>query len=324
MDVAGLERDHSSLAGHSIPRRRRDFAAERRDLDEELRAEPGFVPLLIASSDNFAMSGDADRAIRDAQAALDAGATDAVVYGNLALGEAMRRDYGAAIADIDAALAKSQRTVDVTESLVAPDVQQFTSGFKLWVRHTDYLLAFRYEKAALMAMSGDSRCAAAFAEADKADRDYPFSRTAYLAALNWTWLILRGQAIGDARQVSGTDGPRSQPAIHDYGAYAAAGELWRRVAATRGDYGIYAAAAYLKFDDAYKAEPREPHTARSPTGSPRRRNRKSQTLPNRISPLGEARDLEVPGPESARTRTGNSGDKIAPDGARRWRNSRPR
>ena len=284
----------------------RDFAAERRDLDEELRAEPGFVPLLIASSDNFAMSGDADHAIRDAQAALDAGATDAVVYGNLALGEAMRRDYAAAIAHIDAALAKSQRTVDVTESLVAPDVQQFTSGFKLWVRHTDYLLALRYEKAALMGMSGDSRCAAAFAEADKADRDYPFSRTAYLATLNWTWLILRGQALGDARQASRTDGPRSQPAIHDYGAYAAAGELWRRVAATRGDYGIYAAAAYLKFDDAYKAEPREPYREIA-NWVAERAKREIASAAEPESPLGEARDLEVQARERANGQ--NSGDE---------------
>jgi hypothetical protein len=285
----------------------RDFAAERTDLDAEMRAEPGFVPLLIASSDNYDMSGNAEAAIRDAQEALKAGATDAVIYGNLALAEAMRRDYRAAIGHIGEALSKSQRTIDVTESLVAPDVQEFTSGFKLWVRHTDYLLALRYLKAALLAMQGDMAFVTALDEADAADRDTPFSRTAYLAALNWEWLVLRGQALGDQRTRQANDLP-----IRDYGADLVEALLWRRVTATRGDYNAYAERAFSRFAEAYRAAPRPAYrelaawsSGQASTPTPR--------IAMPASPLAEAQNLEVLARESANgPNSGSDAHRMAP------------
>ena len=271
-----------------------DFPEQRRNLDKALRIEPGLVPLLISSSDNFVAIGDADGAVRDARKALDAGATDALVYGNLILGEAMQRNFSGAIADIGQALTKSQRMIDSTESLGAPDVQEFTSGFKLSVRDTDFLLALRYEKAALFAMSGDHRFADALDEADRADRDRPFSRAAYLAALNWEWLILRGQAIRDAREAEGRDtpAPAAKLPIRDYGAYAIEGALWARIAATRGNFADRAAGAFAKFRETYKAAPREDY--RGLAAWVEQEAGKSVERPDEPkSPLDMARDLEV-------------------------------
>ena len=162
-----------------------DFGSERSDLDRALRMEPDAVPLLLSSSNNFVMLGDGEGAVCDARKALASGTTDATIYGNLILGEAMLRDYPGAIAHIEEALKRSQHTIADTEIFLAPEVANFTQGFQLEVRDSDFLLALRYLKAVLLAMSGDSRFSVALDEADQADPDRPFSRTAYLTALNW-------------------------------------------------------------------------------------------------------------------------------------------
>ena len=267
----------------------RDFAAERADLDAELRAEPDFVPSLIASSDNFNMVGDFQHAIRDAKAALAAGSRDAVVYANLALAEAIGRDYQAAMGDIDNAL-HGQRTIDVTESLVASDLQGFTSGFKLWIRDSDFLVALGYVKAALSAMSGGADFAATLTAADAADRDQPLSRSAYLVALNWEWLILRGQALADERASKGaTPGATT---VRDYGAFVAEAELWRRIAATRGDFAGYSQRSFAKFDEAYKVAPRDAYRALADFAAKEEREEVKKPY-EPATPLGDARDLEV-------------------------------
>jgi len=272
-----------------------DFANERAELDKALRLDPDFVPLLISSSDNFVVLGDAEGAVRDSKKALASSANNAIVYGNLIIGEAMLRDYPGAIAHIVEALNKSQRTIWDTEPLSAPDVEDFTRGFRLEVRDTDFLLALRYLKAALLAMSGDGGFSDALDEADKADPDRPFSRTAYLTALNWEWLILRGQAMHDAHKAD-TEGvtppARVKLPIRDYGAYAAEGALWSRIAATRGDFTDHAARAFAKFAEAYQAAPLEQYRSLASWVEREAKNPIEQpTEPN--SPLGDARDLEV-------------------------------
>lgn len=74
-----------------------DFANERAELDKALRLDPDFVPLLISSSDNFVVLGDAEGAVRDSKKALASSSNNAIVYGNLIIGEAMLRDYPGAI-----------------------------------------------------------------------------------------------------------------------------------------------------------------------------------------------------------------------------------
>jgi hypothetical protein len=271
--VYGSQAEASSNAG--------DFAAERSELDKALRIEPALVPLLVSSSNNFVSLGDAEGAIRDAQKALHSGTTHAVVYGNLILGEAMLRDYRGAIAHIDEALRKSQTTIWDTESLLAPEVKEVTKGFQLEVRDTDFLLALRYLKAALLAMSGDGRFSAALDEADRIDPDRPFSRVAYLTALNWEWLIVRGQAKRDAREADSRGLPPSRGVklpIKDYGAFAIEGVLWLRIAETRGDFAGRAGRAFAESLAAWVEQ-----EAKKPIESIKEEN----------SPLGDARDKEV-------------------------------
>jgi hypothetical protein len=271
-----------------------DYLAQRRDLDKALRVEPDLVPLLTTSSDNFVVIGNADGAVRDAKKALGAGATDAVIYGNLILGEAMQRDYAGAIAHIEEALQKSQRTIQSTESLSLPDLQAIIGGLRLKVRDTDFLLALRYQKAALYAMNGDGRFADALAEADRSDRDHPFSRTAYLAALNWEWLIVRGQAMRDAREAeagAATSSPEPRLPIKDYGAYAIEGALWARIAATRGEFADRAERAFDNFREAHKAAANDKYRGLA-TWVERQPGKPVQKA-EPDSPLGEARDLEV-------------------------------
>ena len=268
----------------------RDFASERRDLDAELAEDPGYVPTLIASSDNFNMIGDSERSIRDAGRALALGSRDAVVYANLALAEAMARDYDQALAHIEAALSQSPRMIDVTESLLADDLQGFTSGFKLRIRDTDFLIALRYAKAVIVAMRGGD-LTAALAEADGADRAQAFaSRSSYLEALNWEWLILRGQALAETRLASAAS-PTS-PTPRDYGAFAAEAALWARVAATRGEYSGRAAVALDKFQAADKAQPRADYRGLADWAAAFAKQGPLQTKAS-PSPLGEARDDEV-------------------------------
>ena len=271
--------DHWRALAHQNAR---DFVAERRDLDAELQLNPDFAPALVASSDNYVMTGEAEAAARDAKAALALGTRDASAFANLALADAMRRDYDQALAEIDAALAQAPRVLSATESLVAVDVQAFTGGFKLWVRDTDFFVALRYEKAALAAMRG-AGLATALDAADKADRDYPASRQAYLLALNWEWLILRGQA----RAAAGA----AAPANSDYGAFVAEAAMWRRVAATRPAANANAESALARFAAASAKAPRADYKALSDEAP-----RAAAALPRLAepaSPLAEARDLEV-------------------------------
>jgi len=270
-----------------------DFNKERSEIDKALRIEPDLVPLLTSSANNFLTIGDADGAVRDAKKAIDKGATEAVVYGNLILGEAMQRNYGDAISHIDFALNHSQRTIGDTEHIGAEDLQEFTSSFELNVEDTDFLIALGYIKAACLAMSGTGHFGSALDEADRADRDHPFSRTVYLAALNWEWQILRGQAMREAHMAQGETLPISpdQP-IRDYGAYAFEGALWARIAATRNEYAERATRAFTKFQNAYKAAPRDDY--RELAGWVDQALRKPiERVSEPNSPLANARDLQM-------------------------------
>jgi tetratricopeptide (TPR) repeat protein len=227
-----------------------DYIGARNDLDEAKRAQPNYLPALVSSSDLCVVQGNADAAVRDSRAYLKEDKTNAVAYGNLILGEAMRRKYGEAIAAIDEALSNARLPISDTESFVAPDVQRLTYNFRFSANDSDFLLALRYLKATFYAMSGDERFEAELESTDRADRDYPYSREAYLLALNWQWLTIRGQVAYDLQR---GDDTASTPGTEfkDYGAYAVEGALWDKIARTRPASREWAIRAYEKFRNAY-------------------------------------------------------------------------
>jgi hypothetical protein len=232
-----------------------NFSGARDAIDLVRKANPDYLTALNTSSDLYIVAGNADDAARDADAYLQIIKTNAVAYGNSVLAEGMRRNYSKAVSRIDEALQNALLPISDLESLVAPDLQDLTHGFKLSVPNSDFLLALRYTKAFLYAMSGDARFQEALDEADKSDRDYPNSRNAYLAALNWQWLIIRGQGLHDA-QAAAPDGASAPPSeLADYGAYAIAGALWDRVSRTRAEYRERGASSYEKFQAAYRSNP---------------------------------------------------------------------
>ena len=48
-------------------------------------------------------------------------------------------------------------------------------------------------------------------QVDKSDLDYPYSRDAYLAALNWQWLIVRGEGAHNVQSTQPDDGYAAPP-----------------------------------------------------------------------------------------------------------------
>src|SRR5208283_5036067 len=91
---------------------------------------------------------------------------------------------------------------------------------------------------------------------------YPYSRDAYLAALNWQWLIVRGEGAHNVQSTQPGDGYAAPPReFLDYGGFAAEGALWERVARTRPEYRDWALRAYQKFRSAYREKPQDRYKA---------------------------------------------------------------
>jgi hypothetical protein len=233
-----------------------NFSAAQTEVDLARKAAPDYLPLLITASDLSVISGNAEAAVRDSATYLQTSKTDTIAYGNPVIAEGMLHHYGEASRLIDEALQNARLPISDIESLIAPDVQDLTHGFELSVQDTDFLLALRYTKAFLYAMSGDDRFRTALDEADRSDRDYPYSRNAYLEALNWAWLIVRGQGLQDVKAAeAGNGAPAPVRKLTDYGAFAVEGALWERVARSRPEYHDRARSAFEKFQAAYRNDP---------------------------------------------------------------------
>ena len=221
------------------------------------KAYPDYLPALITAADLDVTSGRAAEAVRDSEAYVQVIKTDPVAYGNLIIAQAMLRNYGGALSSIREALQHAQMPISDTEDLSAPDVKSFVYGFRLSVPDSDFLLALRYASAGIDAMNGDAGFEAALKAADSSDSDFPYSRNSYLAALNWLWLIVRGQAAHDVQTAQATGSAPKLDELTDYGAYAVEGALWDRVAQTRPGYRGWALRAYEKFAAAYSRDPQE-------------------------------------------------------------------
>jgi len=239
-----------------------NLSAARIDVDYARKINPEYLPLLVTSSDLYVTSGDADGAAHDARAYLQVNKTDAPVYGNLMIAEAMRGNYREAVNAVNEAIENCQPPIDSVDTLVAPDLQELAHRFKLAVPDSDFLLALQYSKAFLYAMSGDERFQAFLEQVDKSDPDYPYSRDAYLAALNWQWLIVRGEGAHNVQSTQPDDGYAAPPwEFLDYGGFAGEGALWERVARTRPEYRDWALRAYQKFRSAYREKPQDRYKA---------------------------------------------------------------
>ncbi len=235
-----------------------NFSSARTDVDIAKKADAAYLPSLITSSGLSVTSGDANGAVDDARAYLQVDKTDPSAYANLILAEGMLGKYTEAIKTIDEALLNCHPPIDSIDMMIAPDLQELTHRFRIAVRDSDFVLALRYTEAFLYAMSGDARFAAALEETNHSDRDHPFSRDAYLAALNWAWYIVRGQGPRKVEAAKTGEGVAALPQeLTDYGAYAGEGALWELVAQTRPDYRDWALRAYQKFLSAYRAKPED-------------------------------------------------------------------
>ncbi len=224
-------------------------ASQRNDLDLAIKADASLPWVHNSSAYNYVLLGDAGKAASDLSYAM-ASSKDIVAYTNLIVAEAMQRNYAAAIGQIDNALQYAQQRGWGFENLLAPGVRDVTAGFALQLRDSDFSVALQYEKAIVYSMEGGpaAKFTEALDKADKSDNDYPASRNAYLTAINWEWLILRGQAVRDATGSTGG----AKCGIRDYGALASLGALWRRVAATRPEFEDRARTAFKRFVECHK------------------------------------------------------------------------
>jgi len=234
-----------------------DYAAARKEIDLAKKADPNYLPALVTSSDLYLIDADAAGAERELGVYLQTIKTNSSARGNLVIAEAMQGRYDDAIRQIGEALANARLPIDSSDSFVVPDIETFTHGFTLSESDSDFLLALRYIKAFLYAMKGDEAFRTALEDADKSDRDCPYSRNAYLAALNWAGLIVRGRARFDMASAQASGDARRIEEPVDYGAYAIEGALWERVARTRPQYHGRALSAFAKFQSAYSGHPQE-------------------------------------------------------------------
>ena len=278
-----------------------EFAAAREQLTSAMAARPGFLPDLVTSSDLYLVVGNADAAARDARAYVDVYNNNPAAYGNLIIAEAMRRNYDQALRDIDAARANLLFPIDISESIVPPDLKPLTYNFVLSIADSDFLLALGYVQAFLHAMQGDPRFAAALEDNDRQDLDFPYSRESYLLALDWAWLIIRSQSAAD----NGPGAPPPEAEIRDYGAYAAEGAMWERVARTRPAYRISAERAYGKFQAAYRRQP-EPRYADLALWVEGRMAQPASPVAREESELERARDLAMEADDMKRLATSSS------------------
>ena len=207
-------------------------------LDAILRVNPDYLPALGYRGAMYILVGKPENALRDLKKYLEFG-PHSLMYGNLGIAEAMRGHYSAAIDAYEKAIdnyhGDFQESID-TE--VAPDIQTATRHSWINSDGPTFLNALRYEIAVLHAFRGDTEFERALRAAD--DLSHQNSTSAYLLALNWSWLIDRAQPDGTS----------------DYGVLAARGALWERTAAIQPRYYDLARQYYQKFEKVYADRPR--------------------------------------------------------------------
>ncbi len=248
--------DNAALEGTLYPRRRKvtalteigDHEGAIAQLDTILAADPENLASIFDRGYEYLLVGRPEKAISDIRKYLGKH-EEWNAYSNLAIAEAMRRNYGAAIKAIEQAIAHHDPTsLNIFDSEVAPEIQEATRHTILFADSASLFVALHYELAVLYAFTGDPRFEKALDEANAEEGKFRGSSDAYLLALNWAWLDVRAQE----RDENGE--------LIDYGVYAGKGALWERAALSRPRYGDWARQSFLAFQKAYAARP-EPRYA---------------------------------------------------------------
>ncbi|MBT9333228.1 tetratricopeptide repeat protein [Paracidobacterium acidisoli] len=165
------------------------------------------------------------------------------VLQNMAIDEAMLRDYSAARQNTLKAIEHYSPTEDESrfESEVSPDIQEATGHKLIQPPGPAFLVALYYELAAIDAMSGDARYTADLAEADRKAAAFGQPHYAYEAVLDWAWMETRH--------------------FPDYGISAFFGDIWKRLGDVSGGdlrFRRWSTEQYLHFqsEDAQHHDPR--------------------------------------------------------------------
>ena len=216
----------------------RDHEGSIHELDAILDVKPDFLPALNSRGVSYLYVGEPENALRDLKKYLEFG-PDSLTYTNVSIAEAMRGNYSAAIDACEMAIDNYHG--DASEAIdmeVAPEVQTATRHTWITSYGPTWLNALRYQIAVLHAFRGDPEFESALRAADAVS--YQNSTSAYLLALNWSWLMDRAQPDG----------------AFDYGVLAARGALWERTGEIQPRYYHLARQYYQKFEKAYADRPR--------------------------------------------------------------------
>jgi tetratricopeptide (TPR) repeat protein len=220
------------------------------ELDTILEIYPDKLSAIRSRIYEYLNLGRADDAIKEMQKVL-AAVPESIDYANLALGEAYRRNYDAAIAAAGKGIDVYRPPYSSVDSVVSPDIERATHHSAIFTENSEFRIALGYQVAMFHAFKGDGEFASALDVADRANPDPSGAMNAYLAALNWAWQC----SIWQERDADG--GPI------DYGLHAAEGALWERAAAIQPRYFDWARRAYEKFRDANRKRPEPRYEALS-------------------------------------------------------------
>ncbi|MFI4986644.1 MAG: hypothetical protein ACHQF3_04325 [Alphaproteobacteria bacterium] len=293
--------NNSVPEGTLYPRRRKvsaltqmgDHEGAIAQLDVILAADPQNLKAIFDRGYEYLLVGRPEEAIRDIRKYLDT-RQEWNAYGNLAIAEAMRRNYDAAVDAIRQSIAHHDPTdLDIYDSEVAPDIQEATRHTILWAESASFFVALHYELAVLYAFSGDSRFAKALDDANEQDRKYQGSTEAYLLALNWAWLDVRAQRRDEKGE------------LLDYGVFAAKGALWERAAVNRPRYNDWARQSYQEFQKAYAERPQPRYAALADWVAKRLASKQLGTAEKMAGEVADPRELELLAEELESRTSGN-------------------
>jgi len=217
-----------------------DHKAAIDQLNKILEIQPDNLEALFGRGYEYLLLDQPEKSIADSKKYLAENPQSSNALENLALAEAMIRQYAAARSDTYRAIETYSPTVDdgMIESELAPGLQEATGHKLLIASGPAYLVALYYELAAIDAMSGDPRFAQDLKTAEDKAEKYPNSPNPYQVALDWAWLESRH--------------------LPDYGISAFLGAMWEKLADNNPHFRRWAFEQYLRFeaDDAKLHDPR--------------------------------------------------------------------
>ncbi len=217
-----------------------DHQAAIQQLDKVLEIQPDNLSALMGRGYEYLLLDEPEKSIVDTRKFLAMAPRQSSALENLALAEAMMREYAAAKRDTWDAIATYSPTEndENIETELSPDVQKATGHQLMEATGPTYVVALYYEIAAIDAMSGDPHFVADLKKADEVAARYPISPEPYQLILDWAWLETRH--------------------FPDYGISAFFGAMWEKLAVSDPRFHRWAYDQYTNFekDDAEFHDPR--------------------------------------------------------------------